>query len=68
MNPEGPRVPQSNIQPGFNTQTVGPKGVQISSPQKKIQLPPEFFSRNASACEAFHEIIFESKRLKKDAN
>ena len=42
MNPKGPFVPQSNIQPEFNTQTVGSKGVQINSPQKE-KLPTEFF-------------------------
>ena len=43
MNPKGPFVLHSNILPGFNTQVVGSKGVQINSPQKSIRLPPEFF-------------------------
>ena len=61
MNPEGPLVPQSNIHPEFNPQTVGSKGVQIDLPQKKIRLPPDFFSRNASACEALRERTFGRK-------
>ena len=65
MNLKGPIVPQSNIIPEFNPQTVGSKRVQINLPRKKIGLPPDFFSRNASACEALREIIFGSKRRKK---
>ena len=31
MNPKGPLVPQYNIHPESNPQTVGSKGVQINS-------------------------------------
>ena len=54
MNPKGWLVPQSNIQPEFNAQTVGSKGVQITSPQKN-PIASRFFSRNASHCEALRE-------------
>ena len=43
MDREDPLVPQSNIHPEFNPQTVGSKGDQINSPRKKIRLPLEFF-------------------------
>ena len=62
MYPEDLPVPQSNIQPGFDTQTVGSKGVRINLSRKKIRLPQEFFSRNASPCKALREIILGSER------
>ena len=54
MNPKGQLVPQSNIQPEFNPQTVGSKGVRINLPRKKIPIASGVFQRNASACEAFN--------------
>ena len=62
MNPGGLLVPQSNIQPEFNTQPVGSKEVRIHAPQKEDLIASGFFSRNASAYEALREIFFWSER------
>ena len=61
MNLKGPVVSQSNIFPEFYPQTVGSKGVQLNSLQKKIRLLPEFFSRDTSACEVLREIVLGNK-------
>ena len=62
MNPEGPAVPQSNVLPEFNPQTVGSKGVRINLPQKKDPIASGVFSHNASACEALREKVFGAQR------
>ena len=51
MDPEGPLVLRSYIQPEFNTQTVGTEGVQINLPRKKDRI----------ASGVFHTILLLAK-------